>query len=101
MALLQRARLLVCNDSAPLHLAVGLGTPSVSLFGPTDPGLVGPLGSSCTVLRPDHAPPGNTHRLAPHDQSLISNITLDQATTAVVSRLTSPDPVSPALRASG
>ena len=42
MHLLQRARLLVGNDSAPLHLAVGLGVPTVSLFGPTDPARVGP-----------------------------------------------------------
>jgi ADP-heptose:LPS heptosyltransferase len=42
MDVIQHARLLVGNDSAPLHLAVGLGTPTVSLFGPTDPALVGP-----------------------------------------------------------
>ncbi|MBB6429477.1 glycosyltransferase family 9 protein [Algisphaera agarilytica] len=42
MAVLAGAKLLVCNDSAPLHLAVGLATPTVSLFGPTDPALVGP-----------------------------------------------------------
>ena len=32
----------VTKDSAPLHLAAALGTPSVSLFGPTDPARVGP-----------------------------------------------------------
>ena len=42
MDLIQGAKLLVGNDSAPLHLAVGLGTPTVSLFGPTDPAKVGP-----------------------------------------------------------
>ncbi len=42
MALIRHARLLICNDSAPLHLAVGLGVPTLSLFGPTDPRLVGP-----------------------------------------------------------
>ncbi|MHC4777862.1 MAG: glycosyltransferase family 9 protein [Planctomycetota bacterium] len=30
------------TDSAPLHLAHALGTPSVALFGPTDPTLYGP-----------------------------------------------------------
>ena len=36
-ALLQRARLLVTIDSAPMHLAAALGTPQVALFGPTNP----------------------------------------------------------------
>ena len=42
MDLIAGSRLLVGNDSAPLHLAVGLDTPTVSLFGPTDPARVGP-----------------------------------------------------------
>jgi len=101
MALLQHARLLVCNDSAPLHLAVGLSTPSVSLFGPTDPALVGPLGSTSTVLRPTAAPPGNTHRQHPHDQSLIAQLSLDHVTATVEQRLAEPINAGPALRASG
>ncbi|MEM8781782.1 MAG: glycosyltransferase family 9 protein [Planctomycetota bacterium] len=44
MAVLASARLVLANDSAPLHLAVGLGVPTVSVFGPTDPALVGPWG---------------------------------------------------------
>ncbi|MEM0913694.1 MAG: glycosyltransferase family 9 protein [Planctomycetota bacterium] len=88
MALLQRASLLVCNDSAALHLAAGLATPSVSLFGPTDPALVGPLGTTSTVLRPANAPTGNTHRQRPDDQTLIARITLDQVMAAVSSKLT-------------
>jgi heptosyltransferase II len=34
-ALIGRARLLVTNDSAPLHLATAMGTPVAALFGPT------------------------------------------------------------------
>jgi heptosyltransferase-2 len=36
-ALIQRAAVLVTNDSAPLHLATAVGTPVVGLFGPTVP----------------------------------------------------------------
>lgn len=42
-ALLESARLFVGGDSAPLHLAVALGTPCVGVFGPTDPARTGPL----------------------------------------------------------
>jgi len=35
--LLRRARFLVCNDSAPLHLAVAMRTPVVAIFGATIP----------------------------------------------------------------
>lgn len=34
-AVIGRARALVTNDSAPLHLATAMGTPMVALFGPT------------------------------------------------------------------
>jgi len=37
IVLLKKARLLVTNDSGPLHLAVSIGTPTVSLFGPETP----------------------------------------------------------------
>jgi lipopolysaccharide heptosyltransferase II len=36
-------RLLVTNDTGPLHIAVALGTPTVSLFGATDSRGTGPL----------------------------------------------------------
>lgn len=36
-ALIERARLLLTIDSAPMHLAGALGTPQVALFGPTNP----------------------------------------------------------------
>lgn len=35
--LTRRARLVLCNDTGPRHFAAALGTPLVTLFGPTDP----------------------------------------------------------------
>ena len=42
-ALLEKAALLVSNDSGPLHMGLAVGTPVVALFGPTDPKLSGPI----------------------------------------------------------
>lgn len=36
-AILARAQVLVSGDSGLLHIAAGLGTPTVSIFGPSDP----------------------------------------------------------------
>ncbi len=35
--LVRDAALLVCNDSGPRHYGIALGTPTVTIFGPTDP----------------------------------------------------------------
>lgn len=50
-ALLARSRLLVTNDTGPMHLAAALGTPTLALFGSTDPSVCGPRGAGpATVL---------------------------------------------------
>ena len=35
--IVRRAAVMLCNDTGPRHFAAALGTPLVSLFGPTDP----------------------------------------------------------------
>jgi heptosyltransferase-1/heptosyltransferase-2 len=52
-ALLARTRLLIANDSGPLHVAAALATPAVALYGPTNPAFVGPHGQLQNVLRHD------------------------------------------------
>lgn len=39
ISLLKRCSLLISNDSGPVHLAVGVGTPVISIFGRNQPGL--------------------------------------------------------------
>jgi heptosyltransferase-2 len=61
--LLRRCAALVANDSAPTHLASGVGTPTLTLFGPTVPAFgFGPLaprseslGVEGLACRPCHA----------------------------------------------
>ena len=55
MAVIEKASLVVANDSAPMHMAVGYGRPLVGLFGPTDPAEVGPYGRDDAVIRPENA----------------------------------------------
>jgi len=49
-AALSLARVAVTNDSGPMHVAGAVGTPVVALFGATDPGRTGPVGSPSRVL---------------------------------------------------
>jgi ADP-heptose:LPS heptosyltransferase len=50
VALFADARLLVSNDTGPLHLACAVGTPTVSIFGPESPTLFGPRGPQHRIL---------------------------------------------------
>jgi heptosyltransferase-2 len=50
-ALIERAAIVVANDSVALHLASALGRPAVALFGPTSPAFgVGPFGRDDQVV---------------------------------------------------
>ena len=48
--LIRRVDAFVGNDSGVAHLAAALGTPTVAIFGPTDPAVWRPLGEAVTVL---------------------------------------------------
>lgn len=51
-ALIGRAQVVVSNDSAPLHLASAMNTPSVALYGPTVPAFgFGPLAESRRIAQ--------------------------------------------------
>lgn len=42
LGLISRCRLIITNDGGPLHMAVGLGLNTVSIFGPVDEKIYGP-----------------------------------------------------------
>jgi len=52
-ALIRRSAISVTNDSGPMHLAVALDRPVVSIFGPTDPVWIGPYRRANAVLHAD------------------------------------------------
>jgi lipopolysaccharide heptosyltransferase II len=49
-AVFSRCRLVISGDSGPLHIAAGVGTNVLALFGPTDPRLTGPFGRGKNVV---------------------------------------------------
>jgi lipopolysaccharide heptosyltransferase II len=53
-AVLARCDLVLSGDSGPLHMAVALNRPTISIYGPTDPAISGPFprpGQTAVVLR--------------------------------------------------
>lgn len=52
-ALIARARLFIGNDTGPMHLAAGLGVPTLAVFGATDPVRNGPYGDLHRVVTED------------------------------------------------
>lgn len=55
---IKHSRLLITNDSAPLHIAGSVGTPAVAIFGPTDYKKYGPReGLGIAVHRKLHCSP--------------------------------------------
>lgn len=52
-AVVKRAQLFVAGDTGMSHIAAALGTPSIVVFGPTNPARYGPRGPRVCVLAPD------------------------------------------------
>lgn len=50
LALLERARCLITNDTGPMHMAWALGAPVVCLFGPVDPAHYGWPGANVEIV---------------------------------------------------
>ena len=81
-ALVGRAEVCVTNDSGSMHLAASLGTPMVSVFGPTNPGRIGPYQRPESVVRVDlPCSPCNYRRLS---QCPFGHACMQQVTSAMV-----------------
>ncbi|MCK4303720.1 MAG: glycosyltransferase family 9 protein [Candidatus Eisenbacteria sp.] len=68
LRMLRSATAVVANDSGGAHLAAAWGIPTVALFGPTNPGICGPLGRTTRILRTScqDRPEGGQHHC--HDR---------------------------------
>ena len=92
LATISEAALVVANDSAAAHIAVGFDRPLVALFGPTDTARVGPYGRTHDVIQ--HAgPQAQTSRAAhkdPANRALMDRISLEDVIDACRERLATP-----------
>jgi heptosyltransferase-2 len=77
-AVLDRADLVVTNDTGPAHLGAALGRPTIVIFGPTNPLTTRPFAPEAVVLRhpPDCAP--CMLRDCPIDHRCMTAITVDE-----------------------
>jgi len=76
-ALIRRSAICITNDSEPMHLAVALNRPVISIFGPTDPIWIGPYGRANAVLHADlECSPCYLRRLrhCSHDHACMRNV---------------------------
>ena len=86
MAVIQRASLLVGNDSAALHMGVGFDRPMVALLGATVAGRGGPFGRERDVIQ--HVRAGDVMSFKrPGAQKLMERISVEEVVEACEARL--------------
>jgi ADP-heptose:LPS heptosyltransferase len=92
-AALERLDLFVTGDTGPMHLAAAVGTPIVSIFGPSDPARYAPQGPFDRVVRVDlPCSPCNRIRLPParcvgHTPDCLAQVSVDAVFDAAVATL--------------
>jgi len=87
MALVKRCRLLITNDTGPMHIAAAFGVPIVAVFGPTDSRTTAPYGQEQSVVREpvDCAP--CLLRDCPIDHRCMTHISVDRVHETAVQQL--------------
>ena len=88
MAAVRDAALVVANDSAMLHAAVGFDVPLVGLFGPTDPAISGPYGRVVDCIASPLADGAIHYRDRGLGDRLMRAIQVEQVLAACRERLT-------------
>lgn len=78
LGVLSHLRLLITNDSGPMHLAAALGTPVVAVFGPTDWRETAPRGGGHRVVREAVECAPCKLRDCPIDHRCMRRVTLDR-----------------------
>jgi len=87
MAVVKRCRLLITNDTGPMHIAAACGVPVVAVFGPTDWRTTAPYGQERSIVREavDCAP--CLLRECPIDHRCMTRISVDRVYEAALVQL--------------
>lgn len=81
--ILKNSKLLVTNDSAPMHIAWAVGTPIVAIFGPTNHEKYGPTGKKDIIIRKPLPCSPCQSALCIKDNECMRNISADEVFQAV------------------
>ena len=78
MAIISLSRMVIANDSAALHMAVGFDKPIIALYGPTNIDLVGPYKRNADVIQ--HLGKGDVldHKREASGKILMNRITAEE-----------------------
>ncbi len=82
VALLSRCRLLITNDSGPMHVAAALRVPVVALFGPTDHTTTSPFTDRWRMVRKAADCSPCLKRVCPTDHRCMKAITVEDVLSA-------------------
>jgi heptosyltransferase-2 len=85
--LLRFCKLLLTNDTGPMHIAAAIGTPVVSIWGSTSPELTGPLSARSIVIRQPVECSPCFLRECPIDFRCMERIQVDEVVKAVLKQL--------------
>ena len=83
LAVLARAGVFISGDTGPLHFAAGLGVPTLSLFGPSDPARYAPVGERHLFLKASECPCGPGQSRCQAANFCLDTITAEQVLAAL------------------
>lgn len=84
-AVMSHLAAVITNDSGPLHLATALGVPSVSIFGPTDPGRTVIPGASHVVRHDVNCAPCYQRECPLGHHRCMADVSVDEVHDAALS----------------
>lgn len=99
MAVIESSALVVANDSAALHMAVGFDRPLVALYGPTRIDLVGPYQRDRDVIQAQAPLGGNQHKDQKAGRRAMEAIATERVIEVALERLAQPVRGADAMRA--
>jgi lipopolysaccharide heptosyltransferase II len=83
LALMEKCRLIIANDSGLMHAATALKIPLVALFGPTDLNRTGPWGKNFRIVRKDFPCSPCLKKNCPEQQTCLEAIGVEEVWEAV------------------